>query len=361
MSEILYDVYDTPIEQSLGGTLIGTSILLTIYSLVHMAVLRSTASKYYLFPIVNLLLFICELLTIIKLVAPGMRIWTTVARNGLFVILRPAILCLAFLRCQAVYAPCRKHSRIHYSVIAVAALQVTSLFIASTQYSKSCQADQTEKCATDDWEIIYNINDIVTPALRFYYILLEGIFLVVVFSTFRRSNLSEDPQIVRERRFRTFFFCLDLFFLTFSSIYHLLCIFKSVIITYEIPELFSIAFTVFCMTEFGLIIPKLFKSVRTRDIELRNHLPPKKADSISDELVSNIGDVVLGEDEEKQLDSAESKEVGSDVKEAHKINEQGSVSLATTYNTNNTSFVSNGSEYDLATRDVSSMRLEREM
>jgi len=112
------------------------------------------------------------------------------------------------------------------------------------------------------------------------------------------------------------------------------------------------------MTEFGLIIPKLFKSVHTRDIELRNHLPPKKANSISDELVSSIGDVVLGEDEEKQLDLAED---GSDVKEAYKINEQGSVSLATTYNTNNTSFVSSGSEYDLATRDVSSMRLEREM
>ncbi|CAG8577013.1 3834_t:CDS:1 [Paraglomus brasilianum] len=360
MSEILYDVYDTPIELSLGGTFIATSILFTMYSLFHMAILRSTASKYYLFPMVNLLLFICEILTLIKFVAPVTRIWMTVARCGIFIILRPAILYLAFLRCQAVYAPCRKQSRFHYSVIAAAALQLTSLFIASTQYSKTCSS-QNNVCTTDDWEIIYHINDVATPAFRFYYIMLEGIFLVVVFGTFRRSNLSEDPQIIHHRRFQTFFFCLDLLFLTFSSLYHLLCVFKTVDVSYETPEMFSIAFTVLCMTEFGLIIPKLFKSVRTRDIELRNHLPPKKADSISDELVSNIGGVVLGEDEEKQLDSVESKEDGSDVKEAHKINEQGNVSLATTYNTNDTSFVSSGSEYDLATRDVSSMRLEREM
>ncbi|CAG8547581.1 2563_t:CDS:1 [Paraglomus occultum] len=360
MSEALYNVYDTPVEQFLGGTLVGASMLFTLHSLLHMAVLRSTASKYYMFPMVNGLLFICEILTIIKLLAPNTRIWITVMRCGIFIILRPSILYLAFLRCQAVYAPCRKHSRIHYLVIGFAILQLTSLFIASIQYIITCPV-QTNNCDTHDWEIVYDFNDWITPLLRFYYLVLEGIFLVVVFSTFRRTNHSEDPQIIRQRRFQSYCFYLDLLFLAFSSTYHLLCIFKAFELTYETPELFSIAFTVFCMTEFGLIIPKLFKSIHTRDIELRNHLPSKKANSISDELVSNIGNAVPGEDEEKQLESVDSKEDGPDVKAAHKTNEQGSASLSTTCNTNDTGFVSSGSEHDLTTRDVSSIRLEREM
>ncbi|CAG8593817.1 1699_t:CDS:1 [Paraglomus occultum] len=360
MSEALYNAYDTPTELFLGGALMGISMLLTLHSIFHMAVRRSTVSKYYLFPVVNGLLFISEILTLIKILAPYTRIWVTVMRNGIFIVLRPAILYLAFLRCQAVYAPCRKHSRLHYLVIAFAVLQLTGLFIASTQYNKSCQV-QNDKCETDDWEIIYNINDWVTPLLRFYYLILEGIFLVVVFNTFRRSDLSEDPQIVRHRKFQSFFFYLDLLFLTFSSTYHFLCIFVSLNFTYETLELFSIAFTVFCMTEFGLVIPKLFKSIHTRDIELRNHLSSKKANSISDELVSNIGNAVLSEDEEKQLESVDSKEDESDVKATNKINEQGSASLATTYDTNNTSIFSSGSEHELTTRDVSSIRLERDM
>jgi hypothetical protein len=99
--------------------------------------------------------------------------------------------------------------------------------------------------------------------MRFYSIISDGIFFVVLFHTLRRRENGEQPKVLDcvSRFTPTIMFTLGLALLTVVSAYRDVGLFR-VLPDHELAEVFTIAIIVCNVTEFALSIPKLFYSSR---------------------------------------------------------------------------------------------------
>ncbi|CAG8476812.1 12676_t:CDS:1 [Ambispora gerdemannii] len=113
-----------------------------------------------------------------------------------------------------------------------------------------------------DLKVIKTIRDAFAPAPRIYYMISESIFFVVLFKSLMQVKSSRKHlEIIRYRRIQTVLFSIDLCLIIGMIIYRILNIFK-LVPTYDYyyyVDAFCTAFTVYNMTQFGLMLPRLFK------------------------------------------------------------------------------------------------------
>ncbi|CAG8590573.1 9_t:CDS:2 [Ambispora gerdemannii] len=255
------------LENFIGAVLVGASLTLTGNSALRMAALRTSGSKMFLFPIVNIAMLINEFAVMLLIfsaansLSDNWGMWASFVNNVTYFVSKPTVLYLAYLRCRAAYEPYRKYRHIHYFIIAFRAIELFVLVIINIHIITACGGKFTGVCAAE--YVIYRIRDALAPVFRFYYIISEGIFYLKLFSTLKKIHSSETPNkhVLRYRTYQTILFTVDLTILIAMSIYRLVVLASTTTKpTYVYAELFSAALTVFVITEFGLTIPELFKS-----------------------------------------------------------------------------------------------------
>ncbi|CAG8505553.1 3407_t:CDS:2 [Ambispora leptoticha] len=253
------------LENFIGAVLVGASLTLTGNSSLKMAALRTSGSKMFLFPIVNFSTLLNEFAMMVMIfssadsLSNNWGIWSGFVNNATYLITKPIVLYLAYLRCRAVYEPYRKYRHLHFFIIIVRVVELLVIVIINLHSNFVCGGEYTGICQKE--YVIYQIRDGLAPVFRFYYILSEGIFYIKLFSTLKNIHSSEasDNTILRYRTYQTILFTLDLSILLAMSIYRMFYL-TSNVPSYVYAELFSSALTVFVMTEFGLSIPEFFKS-----------------------------------------------------------------------------------------------------
>ncbi|KAG9319715.1 hypothetical protein KVV02_002740 [Mortierella alpina] len=250
-----------------GAMLVGASIILTVHSLARMIFLKRTASKYHLFPIINVAQFINQLCvfflitTAFDTVSLQTALWLNVINNIAYFITKPVTMYLAYLRCSAVFPAFRKLDWLHFFLIGFRAVELFAIIIVNIVQNELCEGSVAKGTRCAGLAVAWTIRDVGAPVFRFYYILCEGIFYVKLFTTLREMSHGKNHELIQYRRLQTTLFSIDLILLIFMSIYRIIGIFNANLPTYVYIELFSSTLTIFTLTEFGLNIRMLFNSV----------------------------------------------------------------------------------------------------
>ncbi|KAF9574168.1 hypothetical protein EC968_007263 [Mortierella alpina] len=250
-----------------GAMLVGASIILTVHSLARMIFLKRTASKYHLFPIINVAQFVNQLCvfflitTAFDTISLQTALWLNVVNNIAYFITKPVTMYLAYLRCSAVFPAFRKLDWLHFFLIAFRAVELFAIVIVNIIQNELCEGSVAPGTRCAGLAVAWTIRDVGAPVFRFYYILCEGIFYVKLFTTLREMSHGKNHELIQYRRLQTTLFSIDLILLIFMSIYRIVGIFNPNLPTYVYYELFSSTLTIFTLTEFGLNIRMLFNSV----------------------------------------------------------------------------------------------------
>ncbi|KAF9425009.1 hypothetical protein BGZ94_007924 [Podila epigama] len=255
------------LDELFGALLVGASIVLTTHSLSRMIFLRRTASKYNLFPIINIAQFInqwCVFLlicTAFETITFETALWLNVVNNVAYFITKPVTMYLAYVRCSAVFPPFLKFRWLHYFLIGFRAAELFVIIIVNIIQNELCNGSVAKGTRCEGLAIAWTFRDAGAPVFRFYYILCEAIFYYKLFSTLKGMSSGKNTQLIQYRRLQTSLFTLDLVLLIFMSIYRIIGIFNKNLPTYVYYELFSSTLTIFTLTEFGLNIRMLFGTV----------------------------------------------------------------------------------------------------
>ncbi|KAG0208718.1 hypothetical protein BGX28_000416 [Mortierella sp. GBA30] len=250
-----------------GALLVGASMILSIHSLSRMIFLRRTASKYHLFPIINVAQLVNEFCVFFLITAAfdtisfQTALWLNVINNIAYFITKPITMYLAYLRCSAVFPAFRKADLLHYFLIGFRAIELFGIIIVNIIQNRLCDGSVAKGTQCAGLAIAWTIRDAGAPVFRFYYILCEAIFYFKLFTTLRDMSQGKNHELIRYRRLQTTLFTVDLILLIFMSIYRIIGIFNTNLPTYVYYELFSSTLTIFTLTEFGLNIRMLFNTV----------------------------------------------------------------------------------------------------
>ncbi|KAF9968568.1 hypothetical protein BGZ70_002472 [Mortierella alpina] len=252
------------INEIVGLVLIGASIVLSLHSLIRMLFMRRTASKYHLFPIINVTQFVnqwCVFFLVtaaINTVSFRTALWLNVLNNFAYFITKPAMMYLAYLRCSAVYPAFTKADWAHYSLITFRAVELFGIVVINVIQNYMCDGSTESGTRCERLAIAWTLQDAFAPMFRLYYIVCEAIFYVVLFRTLHGMAAGqENTGLLRYRRLQTTMLTLDLLLLIFMSVYRVMTNFIH-LPTYVYLELFSSTLTIFNLTEFGLNIRVLF-------------------------------------------------------------------------------------------------------
>ncbi|KAF9434102.1 hypothetical protein BGZ76_008548 [Entomortierella beljakovae] len=251
----------------LGSLLVGASLILTIHSLARMVFLKRTASKYHLFPIINVAQLVNEfavfflITTAFDTISFEAALWLNVVNNIAYFITKPTTMYLAYLRCSAVFPAFRKFDWLHYFLIGFRALELFAIIIVNIIQNQLCDGSVAQGTRCENLAIAWTIRDAGAPVFRFYYILCEAIFYYKLFTTLKGMSHGKNIELMQYRRLQTSLFTIDLALLFFMSIYRIIGIFDKTLPTYVYYELFSSTLTIFTLTEFGLNIRMLFNTV----------------------------------------------------------------------------------------------------
>ncbi|KAF9113752.1 hypothetical protein BGX27_000857 [Mortierella sp. AM989] len=254
-------------DSLLGSLLVGASLILTIHSLARMIFLKRTASKYHLFPIINVAQFINQLCvfflitTAFETISFRTALWLNVINNIAYFITKPVTMYLAYLRCSAVFPAFRKFDWLHYFLIGLRALELFAIIIVNIIQNELCDGSVEKGTRCEKLAIAWTFRDAGAPVFRFYYILCEAIFYYKLFATLKGMSPGKNIELMQYRRLQTSLFTVDLIILIFMSIYRIIGIFNKNLPTYVYYELFSSTLTIFTLTEFGLNIRMLFNTV----------------------------------------------------------------------------------------------------
>ncbi|CAG8620265.1 7418_t:CDS:2, partial [Ambispora gerdemannii] len=259
-------------EQWVGIGLVTGALILSAFSLIRMLILRNAASKYLLFPIINTLLILVEINTLVQIFIiihsdnARLQLLTKTINDFLYLLSKPIILYLAYERCRTVFRPYQKYPWAHYAFIFLRIAQIFSVLVGDIIYIERGDYNM----GSHDLSILKKIRDGYAPVPRIYYIVSETIFFVLLFKTLRVSGGSkEDGKILYYRRLQAISFSVDLSLLSAMIIYRLINTFE-IVPTYDYVDVFCTAFTVFNMTQFGVKIPKLFKTRKNIQIKSSN-------------------------------------------------------------------------------------------
>ncbi|CAG8539574.1 1612_t:CDS:1 [Ambispora gerdemannii] len=254
-------------QEWIGLGLLMSALFLTTYALARIIIKRTKASKFYLFPVINALIIITEINTLTRIFVlvvfsddSTKALMITKTINDFFYLLaKPIILYLAYLRCKSVFKLWNKWPWLHYLFFLARIAQIFSVFVGDIIYIEKCNFDMANpRC--NHLAILKTIRDAYAPVPRVYYMISETIFFVILFKSLRKFGATKAEQkIMKERRFQAVVFTIDLTLILGMILYRILNIFKSVP-TYDYADEFCTAFTVYNMTRFGLTLPNLFKN-----------------------------------------------------------------------------------------------------
>ncbi|KAF9172773.1 hypothetical protein BGX21_003982 [Mortierella sp. AD011] len=253
-------------ETLLGALLVGASIILTTHSLARMIFLKRTASKYHLFPIINVTQLINQICvfflitTAFDTISFSTALWLNVINNIAYLITKPTTMYLAYLRCSAVYPAFRKVDWLNFILIAFRAIELLTIVIVNIIQNILCNGSVAVGTRCANLAIAWTFRDASAPISRFYYIICEGIFYYKLFTALRGMAGGKNIELLQYRRLQTSLFTIDLTLLVIMSIYRIVGIFNTHIPTYVYYELFSSSLTIFTLTEFGLNIRMLFNT-----------------------------------------------------------------------------------------------------
>ncbi|KAK3815031.1 MAG: hypothetical protein J3Q66DRAFT_343667 [Benniella sp.] len=251
----------------LGALLVGASMILTLHSLSRMIFLRRTASKYHLFPIINVAQLVNQfcvfflITTAFNTISFGTALWLNVINNIAYLITKPITMYLAYLRCSAVFPAFRKADWLHYFLIGFRAVELFAIVIVNIIQNQLCNGSVDKGTRCEGLAIAWTFRDAGAPVFRFYYILCEAIFYYKLFTTLKGMSQGKNIELLQYRRLQTSLFTVDLIILIFMSIYRIIGIFNANLPTYVYYELFSSTLTIFTLTEFGLNIRMLFNTL----------------------------------------------------------------------------------------------------
>ncbi|KAF9356984.1 hypothetical protein BGX26_004404 [Mortierella sp. AD094] len=232
-----------------------------------MIFLRRTASKYHLFPVINVAQYINQfcifflITTAFDTISFRTALWLNVINNIAYFITKPTCMYLAYLRCSAVYPQFRKVDWLHYFIIGFRAIELFGIVVVNIIQNNLCDGSVAKGTRCENLAIAWTFRDAGAPVFRMYYIVCEAIFYVKLFKTLKGMSQGKNIQLIQYRRFQTTLFTVDLILLTFMSIYRIIGIFDTGLPTYVYYELFSSTLTIFNLTEFGLNIRILFHTV----------------------------------------------------------------------------------------------------
>ncbi|KAG0252933.1 hypothetical protein BG011_006679 [Mortierella polycephala] len=250
-----------------GSALVGASIILTMHSLARMIFLKRTASKYHLFPVINVAQFVNQfcvfflITTAFDTISLRAALWLNVVNNVAYFITKPITMYLAYLRCSAVFPAFQKLDWLHFFLIGVRAVELFGIVIVNIIQNELCGGSVAKGTRCENLAIAWTIRDVGAPIFRFYYIICEGIFYYKLFTALREMSHGKNIELIQHRRLQTSLFTVDLLLLIFMSIYRIIGIFNKDLPPYVYIELFSSTLTIFTLTEFGLNIRMLFGSV----------------------------------------------------------------------------------------------------
>lgn len=251
----------------LGALLVGASMILTLHSLSRMIFMRRAASKYHLFPIINVAQFVNQfcvfflITTAFDTISFGTALWLNVINNIAYFITKPITMYLAYLRCSAVFPAFRKADWLHYFIIGFRAVELFAIVIVNIVQNQLCNGSVAKGTRCEGLAIAWTFRDAGAPVFRFYYILCEAIFYYKLFTTLKGMSQGKNIELLQYRRLQTSLFTVDLILLIFMSIYRIIGIFNADLPTYVYYELFSSTLTIFTLTEFGLNIRMLFNTL----------------------------------------------------------------------------------------------------
>ncbi|ORZ28386.1 hypothetical protein BCR41DRAFT_345205, partial [Lobosporangium transversale] len=251
----------------LGALLVGASMVLTLHSLARMMFLKRTASKYHLFPIINIAQLVNEfcvfflITTAFEVVSFRTALWLNVINNIAYFITKPITMYLAYLRCSTVFPAFRKLDLLHFFLIGFRAIELFAIIIVNIIQNELCDGSVEKGTRCEGLTIAWTFRDAGAPVFRFYYILCEAIFYYKLFTTLTGMSLGKNVELMQYRRLQTSLFTVDLILLIAMSIYRIIGIFNTSLPTYVYYELFSSTLTIFTLTEFGLNIRMLFNTV----------------------------------------------------------------------------------------------------
>ncbi|KAG0225711.1 hypothetical protein BGW41_004586 [Actinomortierella wolfii] len=251
-------------DELVGSLLIGASMVLTTHSIARMVFLRRAASKFFLFPIINVAqllnqVFVFLLITTaIGTITFDVALWLNVLNNVAYFITKPTVMYLAYLRCSAVLPILKKGEWIHYTLVAIRATELFGIVIVNIATNVMCRGSLAPGTRCESFHIAWTIRDAGAPVFRFYVIICEAIFYYKLFGTLRGMTNGKHAKVLRYRRLQTSLFTVDLIIMTYMSVYRIIGIWNKSLPTYVYLELFSSTLTIFNLTEFGLNIRSLF-------------------------------------------------------------------------------------------------------
>ncbi|KAF9978279.1 hypothetical protein BGZ73_003086 [Actinomortierella ambigua] len=255
---------DIGIDELVGSVLIGASMVLTTHSIARMVFLRRTASKFFLFPIINVSQLLNQIFVFLLVTAAigtigfETALWLNVLNNVAYFITKPTVMYLAYLRCSAVMPILKKGEWVHHILIGIRAIELFAIVIVNIATNIMCDGSLSKGTRCESFQIAWTVRDAGAPVFRFYVIACEGIFYYKLFGTLRGMSNGKHAKVLRYRRLQTSLFTVDLVIMTYMSIYRIIGIWNKSLPTYVYLELFSSTLTIFNLTEFGLNIRSLF-------------------------------------------------------------------------------------------------------
>ncbi|KAG9295721.1 hypothetical protein G9A89_001738 [Geosiphon pyriformis] len=251
-------------EEWIGSVVVSAALVLTIQTAVRIYLQKSRPAKFYLFPLICMLMFLTEINTLTRIFLlifyPTDKAFmiTKTVNDFLYLIAKPTILYLARLRCKSVFKPWGKYPWLHFSFFGARVAQIFSVFIGDIIYIGKCDYNMKHPaCAS--LSILKVIRDAFAPLPRLYYMVSETIFFIVLFRALKNFVPSQGQEsMIRYRRFQAVIFIIDLGFIMTMIVYRVINIFSTTLPTYDYIDEFFTAFTVFNMTQFGLTLPRLF-------------------------------------------------------------------------------------------------------
>ncbi|CAG8696473.1 5798_t:CDS:2, partial [Acaulospora colombiana] len=129
------------LQNTIGAVLLGASFALSFHSIIRMSIMRTTGSKMYLFPIANAAQLLNEFAVVFMVISESNILgnrwyrWNNTINSFSYLITKPIVLYLAFLRCRSVFEIYRKYPAIHYFIITSRAVE---LFIYTYAELFSC-------------------------------------------------------------------------------------------------------------------------------------------------------------------------------------------------------------------------------
>ncbi|KAF9580613.1 hypothetical protein BGW38_002670 [Lunasporangiospora selenospora] len=255
-------------DQLLGTVLVGSSMTLCIHTLTRMAFFRRSGSKYYLFPIINVAQFMNAIAVFflisyaIGMVSHTTAIWSNTTTHFCFLITKPIILYLAYLRASTVFPAIEKIRPFHITMLYLRVIELSAIFAVSVSGNILCNGSFAPETQCGRLAIVWTIRDFCAPIFRLYYIVCEAIFYYKLFRTLQGMCISKNLSLIRYRRLQTTMFTVDLILLMAVAVYRVIGAINKTLPTHVYYELFSSTFTIFNLSEFGLSIRTLFGLVQ---------------------------------------------------------------------------------------------------